>query len=628
MLNRFFISICSLLLFLWSTPGNAQVKKVLLTSPNKTIYVSFSVFNEKLSYSISRVGQPVLEPSTFGLTMDGKESGPCRSLTVLNRSSKSMYYPTRGLHSSALDKYNRVVLKVNGWRSCDLEFKAFDDGIAFRYLFDVKGDHTVESEETAFCIPAGSRIWSQADIRYYEGRYHTQLIDSVAQGQLAGPPLTIKLPGNAGYAAITEGGLNDFAGMSLVYTGRRVFTANLSGASRKNGAFATPWRVILIGEGLNDLVNSDIISNVSAKPSSRIWGRSGTANWVKPGKCVWSWLAENGPVTFDNMKRFSGWAAELGFTYNLVDEGWAHWKTEGKDEWAMMKDLVDDATRQGVKIWVWKAYPDRDGIPGLKDKTARTAFFKKCHDIGIAGLKIDFFNAESQEVDAFYLDALQEAAKYRLMLDFHGANKPAGQSRTWPNEMTREGILGLEAGALGPKHNLTVLFTRMLAGAADFTPLSFSPAFAKGTTLSHQVGTVAAFTSPLMCLGVDPERLLKSEVKGMVQHIPVTWDETRVLPGSEIGQLAVMARRKGREWFLIVLNGENTQTVNIELDFLDKGSYMVNCLEDVPGDPVKAHPFNGSFTKNNRLNVAMSSGGGFVARFIPADVRIKLPKSR
>ena len=593
----------------------AQVKAVKVSSPDRSILFSLSIQAKQPKYTISRNGKQVIAPSGLGLIINEKQIGEGDSFGMLRKNSVNEIYKTRGVHSVAVNQYHAMRFKINGSNPYEIEVKVFNDGVAFRYIVAHKGNAILSADLTSFAIPSGSTLWSQGDINSYEGKYQEQKIEDVKKGQLAGPPLTIQLSGTTGYAAITESGLTDFAGMSLIAAGDHTFKANLTGVTHKSGIIETPWRVILIGASLNTLVNSDVIGNVSPKPDATLFPKGYDTDWVKPGKSVWSWLAGNGGVTFENMERFSDWAAELGFDYNLVDEGWSKWQGDGKDKWAMMKELVDYSNKKGVKIWAWKAYPDREGDPGIKNAASRIAFFKKCAAIGITGLKIDFFDTESQEVVDFYQAALKDAAALHLMLDFHGANKPAGQSRTWPNEMSREGIRGLENDNTNwPKHNTTLIFTRYLAGQGDYTPLTFRD-IAKGTTVTHQVATVAAFTSPFMCLGADPEVLLRSEVKAMVKQIPVLWDETLILPQSKIGELALMARRSGNTWFLVALNGGSAKTLTLNPSFLGTGNYYGDLLQDDETDAAKAWIKASSFNKGSHITLTLSAGGGFIGRF-------------
>ena len=325
------------------------------------------------------------------------------SKSSLYKSDETFAY--RGVHSLAHNKCNGAkVAIISGNIPFVIEARVFNDGVAFRYIIENRDSSIIDKEETSFAIPAGSFIWSQPNIKYYEGRYTKKLVDTIKQGLLMGPPVTIELPNRTGYAAITEGGLTDFGGMSLIAKGDRVLRANLSGVTRKKGRVETPWRIIEIGKDLNALVNCDIIAAVSPSYDKALFPQGYATDWVKPGRSVWSWLAANRAITLPNMKHFSDLAAQLGFEYNLVDEGWSNWKDSANhlDQWNMMKELVDYSATKGVKIWVWKAYPDRGGIPGIKDPQDRKAFFKKCKDLGIAGLKVDFFDSENQEIIDFY----------------------------------------------------------------------------------------------------------------------------------------------------------------------------------------------------------------------------------
>jgi alpha-glucosidase len=598
----------------------AQSTQLTVVSPDKQIVLSLSVDQAKLHYRVSYKGRMVIEPSLMGLTINHKALPEATAFGVVSESSVNKTYISRGVHSNAVNSYTQAVIPVksNNTPAFIIESRVFNNGIAFRYMVNNKGVSVVYDEETGFVIPAGSLIWSQKDIVAYEGRYQRQPIEEVSVGQLAGPPLTVRLPGKIGYMAITEGGLTDFAGMSLKADGNRGFKANLTGTVKKEGKVITPWRIAEIGTDLNTLVNCDIIGDVSAEPDKNLFPQGEATAWIHPGKSVWSWLATKHDVTLENMKHFSRLAGQLGFAYNLVDEGWSRWKEEDKDQWALMKELVDYSDSLGVKIWVWKAYPDRAGVPGLKDPVQRRIFFQKCQSLGIVGLKIDFFDAESQEVIDFYQAALKDAAELHLMLDFHGANKPTGESRTWPNEVSREAIRGLENTTDWPVHNTTLPFTRYLAGHGDYTPLSFRNQIIKGTTFAHQIATMGVFTSPFMCLAADPEEILKSPAKDMIIHMPTVWDETIVLPQSEIGSLALFARRSGHTWYLSALNGDTERQEMINLSFLGQGTYRSSLVEDDLSLPEKVQVSEKEFTGKSVITIHLMPGGGFVGKFLPA----------
>jgi len=595
----------------------AQTKQATVVSPDKNLQVELFFTQGQLHYRMAYKGKPVIEQSVLGLQMNQQEIGKGSTFGAITRTSVNETYPWRGVHSKAVNHYNQAVLPVQGSGNApgfQVETRVFNDGVALRYVVSQTGASTTTADNTRFTLPAGSIVWSQPDIGNYEGKYQKQRIEDVPAGQKAGPPLTVQLPNKQGYLAITEGGLTDFAGMSLLAEGQRVFKANLTGEAKKSGKVETPWRIIEVGPDLNTLVNCDIVHNVSPKPDPQLFPQGMATEWVKPGKSVWSWLAGNGGVTFDNMKRFSQWAGQLGIQYNLVDEGWSRWNDGGKDPWALLQELVTYSDAQKVKVWVWKAYPDHDGTPGLKDATARKAFFKRCKDIGVVGLKIDFFDTESQEIIDFYQAALHDAAELHLMLDFHGANKPTGESRTWPNELSREGIRGLENKTVWPAHNATLPFTRYLAGHGDYTPLTFRDIGA-GTTLAHQVASMAVFTSPFLCVAANPEAILASQAKDLIINVPTVWDETRVLPSSEVGALALLARRSGTTWYLAALNGEKAQQVTVPLDFLGAGQYQATTLADEAGNPKADAVQKSSVSKQSKLTLKLVEGGGYLGRF-------------
>ncbi|WDF56435.1 glycoside hydrolase family 97 protein [Mucilaginibacter sp. KACC 22063] len=587
-----------------------------LSSPDGHIKLNLSINNHALTYNVKQDAKTVIQPSALGIASTLPQQQPFKFGTQVKRFINETY-AWRGVHAKAVNKCTDLLLPVldeKGKKVISLEARVYNDGVAFRYILPASGKVEITEDNTQFNIPVGTTIWGQADINDYEGEYQKQNIEDIKAGQLFAPPLTGKLSSGT-YIAITEGGVIDFAGMSLKSGEKHTLQANLKGNIVLNGNIETPWRIIEIGS-LNTLVNCDIVANVSPKPDKTLFPDGFATSWVKPGKSVWSWLTERRSVTLDNMKEFSRLAGKLGITYNLVDAGWAHWKNGNQDNFDMLKELVAYSAKQNVKIWVWKSYPLDEGVPGLEDDNYRAEFFKRCKDSGVVGIKIDYFDSEKQQVLAFYLKALKDAAKLHLMLDFHGADKPTGQSRTWPNELSREGVRGLENTVKSwPFHNTTLLFTRYLAGHADYTPLSFSEKITHGTTLTHQVATVAAFTSPFMCLAADPDSLLKSNIKDMVRDMPVTWDETIVLPATKIGEIAALARRNGTTWYLTVLNGEEApKTANISLSFLGIGNYTTTILHDTD-TRMKTAIEHSPTTNKTRLNVDLKSGGGYLAVF-------------
>jgi len=606
----------ALLIPVWPASSQAIVSKpVVIKSPDGNIRLLLEVKNGTLAYSVYFGNIKVISPSAMGLVINGKWSGKLAQIGKIQKYTIDETYGINGGHSTAVNHCNGEKISVNSSiQNFVIDTRVYNDGVAFRYLVSNQGSSVVNQDSTQFNIADGAMVWSQPNIKYYEGRYTKKSIKDFKAGELAGPPLTLELANDAGYAAITEAGLVDFAGMSLIANGNSGFTANLTGVTNKVGTIESPWRVIEVGRDLNTLVNCDLITNLSPAFNSKLFPQGNKTSWVKPGRSVWSWLAQKSDITLENMKHFSDMAAQLGFEYNLVDEGWGNWKDGSRDKWDMMKELVDYSAKKGVKIWVWKAYPDRNGIPGINTEEKRRAFFKRCADLGIAGLKVDFFDSESQEIVDFYQAALKDAAEYKLMMDFHGANKPTGENRTWPNELTREAIRGLENQPPWAPGNSTLPFTRFLAGPADYTPVHFGSRLGD-VTWAHMVATMVIFTSPLMCLGADPQSILDNPCKEMIKSIPPTWDETIVLPESKIGELAVFARRQGNTWFLAGVNGlKESKTLKVELTFLKKGRYELSVIKDSPETQRKVLLENKQLTEKETIDLTMNGGGGFVIK--------------
>lgn len=608
-------SILSALLFL-SVFAFSQT----LTSPDKKIEFSLHTWtqNSQLSYAIRFNGMPVIELSPLGIDVDKFSFGKGAEKGTTTFYKENETYPFRGIHNRAVNRYNGMKASFTSrFRPFTIEVRVYNDGVAFRYIIPKKDSAIITSEETGFTIPASSIVWSQNNIKYYEGRYTKKLVDTIKQGDLMGPPITIELPANAGYAAITEGGLTDFGGMSLKALSNVQLQANLSGITKKYGVIETPWRIIQIGKDLNTLVNCDIIANVSPAYDKKLFPKGYATDWVKPGRSVWSWLAKGRSVTLENMKHFSDLASQLGFEYNLVDEGWGRWKdsANGRDHWDMMKELVDYSAAKGVKIWVWKAYPNRAGIPGIFEEAARKQFFQKCKDIGVVGLKIDFFDSENQEIINFYQAALRDAAQYQLMINFHGANKPTGETRSFPNEMTREAIRGMENRPPWAQSNTVLPFTRYLAGHADYTPIHFGDR-AGEVSWSHHVASAVVFTSPLLCYGADPQSILDHPAKEMIQSIPPVWDETIVLPQSKIGELVLYARRKGNVWFLAAMNGvHEPKAITVDLSFLKAGNYALSVMKDEAEKQAAAQFEASTVNAKSKITINLNPEGGFIGRF-------------
>jgi alpha-glucosidase len=388
--------------------------------------------------------------------------------------------------------------------------------------------------------------------------------------------------------------------------------ARLSKPAAISGTITTPWRVIIIGRDLNALVNSDIIPNLCPPPDQKLFPQGIETLWVKPGRAVWKYM-DGGDSSIEGTKEFCRLAGELGFEYNVIEGYWSKWTEEEQ------KDVVAYARQHGVGLWFWKH------SRSLHTQEAREEFFGKLERLGVVGAKIDFFDHEHKEVIDLYEACRADAARHHVLVNFHGSNKPTGEARTWPNEITREAVKGMEASKITDRatHDATLPFTRYLAGAGDYTVMHFGQRRGN-TTWAHQIATAIVFEMPLLTYVANPATIITNPAVEMIKSIPATWDETVVLPDSEIGKVAVFARRSGDRWFLAAVNGAQARPVRIPLSFLSKGVHSALLVKDPNDDRLLTSPAtNGSTLKIERLNFKRSDtlklqlqpGGGLVVRF-------------
>jgi alpha-glucosidase len=479
-------------------------------------------------------------------------------------------------------------------------------------------------------VPAGSTTWTHDLHGHYESMYVKRPIEDVPAGDWAAPPLTYKLPGAGGYASITESALTGYGGMALQADGHGGYAARLAHAhpvsypyglrysaedvlrlatpATITGSIQTPWRVVLVSRDLNGLVNNDIIHNLAPPPDPALFPQGQATAWIRPGRAVWRYL-DGGDGSYEGLKRFTDLAAQLGFEHHVVEGVWRQWTPD------QLKAFVDYANARHVGIWLWKHSKD------LRTPAARREFFDLCEKNGVVGAKVDFFDHEAKEVIDLYDAILREAAMHHVMVDFHGANKPTGMDRTWPNELTREAIYGFEHRGTAPwgPHDTTVPFTRYLAGGADFTPTVFGDR-RRESSWTHQIATAVVFTSPLLVFGGNPQSFLDNPAAELIKSIQATWDETIVLPPSEIGELAAVARRHGREWFVAVLNGGAARTVRITPSFLGPGRYTAMMARDNPDNAAALTIDRGAARAAETMTIVLREGGGFVARLVPSGV--------
>lgn len=615
---------CSLL-----SDHHGEQRAVKVASPSGHLMGSFFAKDERLHYRVRFHGEDVVFASPLGVTVNGVDLGEGVRFEKGTSRRINASYPTRGVHALAKNHYleqDIQVTHVASHRHYVLQVRAYDDGLAYRYLIPGEGKQLVTAEASSWTLPGESRVWyferdSAWKLKTYAGEWlHTDidLLPTVSQqGPIQGPPLVVELPADQGFAVLTEAALYNYSGMRLQATGQRKLQANFTeGAAGFDiqGAVITPWRVTLLANNLDALVNSDLIANLNPAPDPQLFADT---SYIKPGRATWRWWSKNTGNPAEE-KQFIDYAHRLGFEYSLIDDGWKMWA----GPWQQLQQLTQYGAARDVKIFAWKDW-NEIGDPANNWQQARQ-FLDSVKSAGAVGVKIDFMNAESKALIDFEIAVLRLAAERQLMVVFHGNHKPTGESRTYPNEISREGIRGLELNRmddpLPASHNAALPFTRFLVGHGDYTPLGYSRPGA--TTYAHQLATVALFTSPLQVIAEDPQVLLHdaSVAAGldMLKSIPSTWDETRVLEPSRIGELAIFARRSGQQWFLVALNGttEPVSLPEVDLSFLGEDRYSGIAISS-PSEHSLAKRVLKSVSADTRHSVTLGPADGYIVRFTP-----------
>jgi alpha-glucosidase len=607
-----------------------HMQEVEVASPDGKIKFTVLPDAERLAFTVTMGNTVVIEPSSIVMKVDGYDLSSGVVFNNVERYSVEESYAWYGAQSSAVNQCNGAKMSLThdlSFTTYTLEVRVFNDGVAYRHA--IPGDESsarAPDEYSAFVIPDGSTLWYGGLAGgHYETEFVKKNISEVHAGEWAGPPLTFKLPLDAGYASITEANLVNYSGMGLEADGRRGWITGLGHRHPLNwpfelrygreeakrlgkpasiaGTITTPWRVVMVGRDLNTLVNSTILPNLCPPPDPKLFPEGIRTSWIKPGRAVWRYL-DGGPGGVDGMKEFSRMAGQLGFEYNVIEGFWSKWTPEER------KEVVDYSRQQGVGVWFWKHSKD------LRTPEAREEFFKMLHDTGVVGAKIDFFDHEAKEVVDLYEALRQKAAQYHVLLVFHGANKPTGPQRTWPNELVREAIRGMEASALQERarHETILPFTRLLAGPADYTAMLFNDR-RRDTTVAHQIASIAVFAAPLLTIAANPQTILNNPAVDIIKSVPPVWDETIVLPSSEIGELVAFARRKGDTWFVAVMCGPQAKTIRVPLSFLGDGEYNSAQVRDAAAGDAPVEVGNAKQKRSDVLTIELRPGGGLLARF-------------
>nr|WP_321380091.1 glycoside hydrolase family 97 catalytic domain-containing protein [uncultured Bacteroides sp.] len=598
-----------------------------MISPNKQVSVLVSVTTKgRLSYSINSEGIRVLETSPLGIVVDsidlgnGAKIGSKPALTKINES-----YPIFGNHSIAYNRANEAAIPVEtAGKTFKLIVRVYNDGVAIRYTLP-KGSRHIDSENTSWNLPEKTKkvAWSGFNPSYEELSYATAL-EEIPQNKPVMGPITFEVEGH--FLSISEADCETFSDLAFVRKGN-LFTADFPFAKQGwnikkrvgnkpsvlDGTYlgqpASPWRTTIVARNLTDLVNSDLLMNLCPAPA-----KGTNFSWVQPGRCLWQWWSVGSPI-YEDQKNWYDAAAKLKWEYYLVDDGWRYWNKPGKDQWALLADVITYGKSVGVKSIVWVDSKE------MREASKRRLYLEKIKALGASGIKIDFIPEATPDIMQWYMGAMQDCAELKLLLNFHGSVKPTGLCRTYPNDITREAVRGNEYHMTKYKRvapleqDVCLPFTRLMAGAADITPVILDPEqlTTQKFTWAHEFAQAIIYLSPITHFADQYKFYLESPMLDLFQAIPTTWDETKVLSCTNMGEVVAYARRKGDTWWIGAMNGATERNIKIPLDFLKKQT-QATLIYDNELTNASIDRREQTLRPSDTLTIKIVPGGGFVAR--------------
>lgn len=655
----------SQLLVAWLVIGFANAacaqngKLYELTSPNKKLSVKINV-GKYINWSVAQGGTPVIQSSAIALRLRNETLGQNAKVAGTAKREVNTEINTR-LYKKAVvkDQFNELTINFKG--GFKVLFRAYNEGAAYRFVLNRPDSVTVLSEQADFNFKQDPSVYypyvfaGDARDKYqssFENTYTHKPLSGIIKDSLAFLPLMVELP-EGRKVVITEADLEDYPGMylkrgeqtgalaaefapypkqevrggynkiQLVVTARENYTARVAGNK------ALPWRLITVSEKDHELLNNDMVYKL-ASPS-----RLADQSWIKPGKIAWDWwnawniskVDFRAGINTETYKYYIDFAAANKLEYVLLDDGWSEKGDIMKTVSAIdLPEIVAYAANKNVGIWLWA------GMYTINEKMDEA--FEHYSKMGIKGFKIDFLNRDDQKMVNFYYKAARKAAARHLMVDFHGAYKPTGLSRTYPNVLNFEGVFGIEnfkgikKEVEFPEYENIVPYVRMLAGSLDFTPGAMRNATRKQYrtvpdmpmsqgTRAHQVALYVVYEEPLCMLADNPTVYMKEqETTDFIAAIPTVFDETIALDG-KVGEYTVIARRKGKQWFIAALNNWDARDLEIDLSPLGTGNFSAALFKDginADRDATDYKEERATIGTNKKMKIHLAPGGGWAAR--------------
>jgi alpha-glucosidase len=665
--------------------GCSSEKQVKLSSPDENVSIevktksndSVNSGSSGLFYSVSFHGEEIITDSPLGLEFKGMApfGHECKITgKEFSKVDKTWERPW-GKRKTVKDTYSQVSLsfkeKGTSERTFGLEIRAYNDGVAFRYIIpsqDGLSSFKLTHDNTGFRFKDNPTAWAATYggfVSHQEAEFKKMKISEM-DSVVFGLPVLVKTA-NETYAAITEANLTDWAGMyvSLKPGSSDELAATLSPRRDETDVLVkseaprhSPWRVIMLSKKAGEFLASDLIENLNDPCALK------DVSWIKSGKSAWDWWWCNSYLpnakflpgsNNATMKYFIDFASEMGWQYQLVDWYWygppftktGNYVSNPESDITVsnqdinIPELVKYAKSKNVKLFLWLEWSHVD-----KQMDVAFPLYEKW---GIAGIKVDFMQRDDQEMVNFYHRCVKKAAEHHLMVDFHGAYKPTGDTRTYPNMLTREGVMGNEytkwSSRITPEHTVTLPFTRGMLGGMDFTPgawvnvkpkdfkteaVNLTPLNSKTArattspmvmgTRCNQLAMMVVYESALQVLCDSPDNYRKSP-KGLnfLSIVPTTWDDTRVL-NAEVGNYITVARRSGDEWFIGSMTDSKSRTIDISLEFLPAGKYTAHIWKDntnPEASPAELDEVTMEVTSGSIIKAELASGGGHVMHIKP-----------